>query len=52
MLKGKEIKLVVLLMANAGTINSKLIKEGIKILLKNKNTTRQLQLQFTTCGVL
>ena len=27
MLKGKEIKLVVLLMANAGTINSKLIKE-------------------------
>ena len=50
MLKGKEIKLVVLLMANAGTINSKLIKEGIKILLKKiKNMTRQLQLQFTTC---
>lgn len=35
-LKGREIKLVVLLMANAGTINSNLIKKGIKILTKNK----------------
>ena len=48
MLKGKEIKLVVLLMANAGTINSKLIKEGIKILLKNKNMIQNIT-QFTTC---
>ena len=35
-LKGKKISLIVLLMANAGTINSKLIKKGIHILKKNK----------------
>ena len=35
-LKGEKISLVVLLMANAGTINSKLITQGIKILKKNK----------------
>tara|TARA_E500000178_G_scaffold267163_1_gene264583 strand:- start:3818 stop:4543 length:726 start_codon:yes stop_codon:yes gene_type:complete len=35
-LKGKKISLIVLLMANAGTINSKLIKKGIDILKKNK----------------
>ena len=33
-LKGKKIILIVLLMANAGTINSKLIKKGIHILKK------------------
>ena len=33
---GKNIKLVVLLMANAGTINTALIDRGIKILIKNK----------------
>ena len=33
---GKEPKLVILLMANAGTINTELIDRGIKILLKNK----------------
>ncbi len=32
----KNIKLVVLLMANAGTINTALIDRGIKILIKNK----------------
>lgn len=35
-LNGKKISLVVLLMANAGTINSSLIKKGINILKKNK----------------
>ncbi len=33
---GKKIDQIVLLMANAGTINSRLIKEGINILKKNK----------------
>ena len=33
----KKIELIVLLMANAPTITSKLINEGIKILRKNKN---------------
>ena len=36
-LSGKKISLIVLLMANAGTINAKLIKEGISILKKNRN---------------
>ena len=35
-LKGKKISLIVLLMANAGTINAKLIKKGISILKRNK----------------
>jgi len=35
-LKGKKISLIVLLMANAGTINASLIKKGINILKKNK----------------
>jgi len=34
--QGKKIELIVLLMANAGTINSALLKKGIKILRKNK----------------
>ena len=35
-LNGKKISLIVLLMANAGTINASLIKKGINILKKNK----------------
>ena len=35
--KNQSIELIVLLMANAGTINRKLIKKGISMLRKNKN---------------
>ena len=35
-LMGKKVNLLVLLMANAGTINASLIKKGIKILKRNK----------------
>tara|TARA_A100001011_G_C14065863_1_gene738146 strand:- start:111 stop:875 length:765 start_codon:yes stop_codon:yes gene_type:complete len=34
--KNKKIEMIVLLMANAGTVNSKLINKGISILRKNK----------------
>ncbi len=34
--ENKKCKMIVLLMANAGTINSKLLKKGINILKKNK----------------
>ena len=36
-LKGKKISLIVLLMANAGTINTSLIRKGIGILRKNRS---------------
>ena len=45
-----ELTLLVLLMANAPTINSNLIDKGIKILKKKKKLTQQLQLLFIICG--
>jgi CMP-N-acetylneuraminic acid synthetase len=36
-LKGKKIDMLVLLMANAGTINARLIRKGISILNRNKD---------------
>ena len=47
---GKKIDQIVLLMANAGTINSRLIKEGINILKKIKNMTLLLRHRFIICG--